>query len=62
MYLAQSDIEGHDHINNYYRTPVKPNSFYSNSPLDNSFEPLDIKDFPKCIPELATRNAKGCRW
>jgi hypothetical protein len=23
---------------------------------------LDIKDFPKCIPELATRNAKGCRW
>lgn len=56
-------LEGQDHISNYYHTPVKPSRFHTNSPLDNSFEPLDItEDFPQCVPELATPNVKGCRW
>jgi hypothetical protein len=56
-------IEGQDHFNNYYHTPVQPNRFHSNSPSDNSFEPLDItEELTKCIPEIATSNVKGCRW
>ncbi|KAK3089575.1 hypothetical protein FSP39_004762 [Pinctada imbricata] len=56
-------IEGQDQVINYYHTPVKVNRECTSSPLDNTFEPLDIvNDFPACTPELATPNVKGCRW